>query len=325
MPGTLFLWRATVAPVLALRRTTVTAADGPWLETALGPAWSDPALHPPARPGDEIVVNVQARELGLGSGGYDVVVVNLTRGLDAAGAGGEHVMKLNYTPLQHAIAPGDGSPDGLRGAVAAIGLHGQLAPLAWTFAESGRTLAYVQTWGGALPGGLSRTVAELRERGLLTTHITAQAAYGGEREAISLPGAIAAALDTADAVVAGPGPGILGSATALGHGGMAALDVAHAGLALGLPVLVAPRMSGSDERERHQGLSHHTRTVLSLVLAPVVVALPDTLQAPGDRHDWRRADGSLDGFPWPQRSMGRDDALFFAAAGAAGRVLAAML
>jgi hypothetical protein len=308
--------------VLALRRTTVTSADGPWLETELGPAWSDPALHPAAQPGDVVVVNVQARELGLGSGGYDVVVANLTRGLDAPAGGDEHVMKLNYTPLQHAVDPADGPPGGLAGAVAAIGLHGQLAPLAWTFAESGRRLAYVQTWGGALPGALSRTVAELRERGLLAAHVTAGPAYGGELEAISLPGAIAAALEEADAVVAGPGPGILGSATALGHGGMAALDVAHAGLALGLPVLVAPRMSGSDERERHRGLSHHTRTVLALVLAPVVVALPDTLQAPTDRHDWRRADGTLDGFPWPQRSMGREDALFFAAAAAAGRVLA---
>ena len=44
-----------------------------------------------------------------------------------------------------------------------------------------------------------------------------------------------------DAVIAGPGPGILGSASALGHGGMAALDTAHAALALGLPTLLAPR------------------------------------------------------------------------------------
>ena len=322
MGGTVSLRAATVARVLALRRTTVSTVDGSWLQTALGPAWSDPALHPPAQAGDEVVVNVQARELGLGSGGYDIVVVNLTRGLDAPAAGDEHVLKLNYTPLQHAVAPADGPVAGVQGAVAAISLHGQLAPLAWTFAESGRRLGYVQTWGGALPGGLSCTVADLRERGLLAVHVTAGPAYGGEREAISLPGAIAAALQDCDAVVAGPGPGILGSATELGHGGLAALDVAHAGLALGLGVVIAPRMSGSDPRDRHQGLSHHTRTVLSLVTAPVVVALPDTLQAPSDRHDWRRADGSLDAFPFEQRSMGRPDALFFAAAAAAGRVLA---
>ena len=38
-----------------------------------------------------------------------------------------------------------------------------------------------------------------------------------------------------DAVIAGPGPGIIGSDTRLGHGGIAALDTAHASLALGLP------------------------------------------------------------------------------------------
>ena len=78
-----------------------------------------------------------------------------------------------------------------------------------------------------------------------------------------------------DAVVAGPGPGILGSATALGHGGIAALDTAHAALALGLPTLLAPRLSSSDPRPRHRGLSHHSRTVLELLLAPVRVPVPE--------------------------------------------------
>ena len=50
-----------------------------------------------------------------------------------------------------------------------------------------------------------------------------------------------------------PGPGILGSATRLGHGGMAALDTAHAALALGLPTLFGPRLSSSDPRPRHRG------------------------------------------------------------------------
>ncbi len=330
--------------MLALRRTTVTAADGAWLETELGSAWSDPTLHPPAEVGDEVVVNVQARELGLGSGGYDVVVVNLTHGLAGDGLPGAHVMKLNYTPLQHAVEPVDAPPpradaatpdgaartarDGTSAArpVAVASLHGQLAPVAWAFAQAGGgRLAYVQTAGGALPGGLSRTVGELRDRGLLCDHVTAGPAYGGEREAISTAGAITAALSQADAVVCGPGPGILGSGTALGHGGLVALDSAHAALALGLPTLVVPRVSQSDPRERHRGLSHHTRTVLDLLLAPVVVAHAEGAPALDDRHDWRAASGALDGFPWPQRSMGRDDPAFFAAAAAAGRVLAGMV
>jgi hypothetical protein len=331
--------------VLALRSTTVTAVVGSWLETELGRAWSDPALHPPAAVGDAVVVNVQARELGLGSGGYDLVVANLTRGLAADGRGDAHVMKLNYTPLQHAVEPVDGGVGGLGGAVGVISLHGQLAPLAWGFAQAeGGRLGYVQTAGGALPGGLSRTVAQLRERGWLSAHVTAGPAYGGaDGEAISTAGAIAALLGGAvpapaggdaaavgappglprcDAVVCGPGPGILGSGTALGHGGLVALDSAHAALALGRPTLLAARVSDGDPRERHRGVSHHTRTVLDLLLAPVVVALPDGVELAGSRHDRRAASGALDGFPWPLRSMGREDPAFFAAAAAAGRTLA---
>ena len=67
------------------------------------------------REGDEVVVNVAALELGLGSGGFDVVHVNLTRGLEAGPSAGReagdedpHVIKLNYTSLQHPVAPGGG-------------------------------------------------------------------------------------------------------------------------------------------------------------------------------------------------------------------------
>ena len=64
----------------------------------------------------------------------------------------------------------------------------------------------------------------------------------------------------------GPGPGILGSASALGHGGLAALANAHAALALGSAVVLVPRLSSADPRERHRGLSHHTDTVLRMLL-----------------------------------------------------------
>ena len=188
----------------------------------------------------------------------------------------------------------------------------------------------MQTAGGALPGALSDTVAQLRAEGLLAAHTTAGPAYGGEREAISVAGALYAARDH-EAIVAGPGPGILGSGSALGHGGLAALDAAHAALAAGCPVVVAPRMSESDPRHRHRGLSHHTATVLELLLAPVTVAMPAATPSPprGERHLWRAAhDDRYDEYAasgLPATSMGRDDPLFFAAAAAAGRALAGMI
>jgi hypothetical protein len=255
-------------------------------------------------------------------------------------------MKLNYSSLQHAVLPVEGErlETPLAAPVAVILLHGQLAPLCWAFAEAGGgRLGFVQTAGGALPGGHSRVVRELRERGLLSSFITAAPAYGGEEEAITTPGAVHHALAELDldAVVCGPGPGIIGSASALGHGGMAALDSAHAAAALGCPVVLCPRMSSGDPRPRHRGLSHHTRTVLELLLVPVTVALPtgadlgDLLRGeearpePRCRHRASHHGADLGGYAasgLPARTMGRsleDDEVFFAAALAAGAELAA--
>jgi hypothetical protein len=240
-------------------------------------------------------------------------------------------MKLNYTSLQHAVHPVEDEelqipldrPAGV------FGLHGQLGAIAWAFARArpGSRLGYVQTAGGALPGGHSRLVRRLRGEGLLAGHLTAGAAFGGEGEAITTAGAIHHGLAELawDAVVCGPGPGILGSASALGHGGMAALDSAHAAAALGCPVVLCARMSSADPRPRHQGLSHHTTTVLDLLLARVTIAFPAGDAEEVAHHVVRELPVDLAGYVasgLPARTMGRDDPLFFAAALACGTALA---
>lgn len=294
----------------------------------------------PVEVGDDVIVNVAAVELGLGSGGFDIVHVNLTRGLDLPGRDGAHVMKLNYTSLQHAVDPieahspyvdrnSSGERTASAGAVAVLALHGQLAPVVWQARQRvpDARIGYVQTWGGALPGSLSRVVQTLRASGMLDGHITAGAAHGGEQEAISIEGAISAALAQWDAVVVGPGPGIVGSGSALGHGGMAALESAHAALALGYQPLIVPRMSSGDPRERHRGLSHHTQTVLELLLRPVRVVLPEHQALPGG-HEPMTVAVDFDGYRasgLPATTMGRgidEDDLFFRAALAGGAALA---
>jgi hypothetical protein len=319
------------------------ATDG----SRVRPAIADLTLLGHAEAGDELIVNVQALDLGLGSGGFDIVHANLTRGLAGGGARGGNVMKLNYTSLQHAVAPvEDGRPRlPLRRPVAVLALHGQLAAVSWAFAQAvpGGRLGYVQTEGGALPGSHSRAVRTLRERGLLAGHLTAGAAFGGEAEAITTAGALHHGLRALgwDAAVCGPGPGIVGSSSPLGHGGMRALDSAHVALALGCRTLVVARMSSGDERARHRGISHHTLTVLDLLLEPVTVALPastfSSLPLGAERperitrHDWRRTSVDLPGFAacgLPAATMGRgltEDPLFFAAALAGGAALAEAL
>ncbi len=362
--------------MLKLRRATVLQAgpaDGPEQELTISlagerrPAIADVHLLGPSQQGDEVIVNVQARDLGLGSGGFDIVHVNLTRGLSSAGMPDAHVMKLNYTSLQHAVKPVEDEllqlP--LEQPVAVLALHGQLAAVAWAFAKAnpdGR-LGFVQTPGGALPGGHSHTVRTLLERGLLAGHLTAGAAYGGEGEAITTAGALHHGMGTLgwDAAVCGPGPGIVGSSSSLGHGGMHALDSAHTAIALGASTLVVARMSSADERKRHRGMSHHTLTVLDLLLEPVTVALPAGIRSPAGadlrarlgsvfgssservkpqmeldvdrpvrmaRHDWRRAPVDMPAYlasGLPAETMGRallEDPLFFGAALAGGTVLA---
>ena len=337
---------------LQLRRGVV-VSTGPLVVEAGGerrPAWADEVLLGEMHEGDEVVVNVAALDLGLGSGGFDVVHVNLTRGLEGGGGpDGEHVIKLNYTSLQHPVAPveastGEKSPEAAEtGAPVSVSvlilpLHGHLAPAAWAAAQAapGIQVGYVQTGGGALPGSFSRDVAALRERGLLCGHIAAAPAYGGEDDALSTAGALDAAGRLGwDAALVGPGPGIIGSDTEFGHGGMAALDSAHAALSLRLPTLLSPRLSSGDPRERHLDVSHHTYTVLELLLAPVDVAVPEQEdaistaleEAPGT-HRLRHAPVDLDAYAasgLPTATMGRglaEDPLFFAAPLAAGRLLA---
>jgi hypothetical protein len=367
----------TMPSMLKLRRATVIAADTPDgaeqslqvdLDGELRPAICDIALHGLSQVGDEVIVNVQALDLGLGSGGFDIVHVNLTRGLTGEGLADAHVMKLPYTSLQHAIMPVEGSELTLplERPVGVLALHGQLAAVAWSFAQNapGLALGYVQTFGGALPGGHSRVARELRERGLLVGHLTAGAAFGGEGEAITIAGALHHGLSELgwDAAVCGPGPGIVGSGSTLGHGGLFALDCAHTALTLGCQTALIARMSSGDRRPRHRGISHHTLTVLELVLEPVTIALPAGMRSPVGtelraglgavygggasrrpqleldverpariaRHDWRRAPVDLPALAasgLPTSTMGRgltDDPLFFGASLAGGAVLGEM-
>jgi len=336
--------------MLKLRRGIVSRADP--LHVRIGdeerPAWADRAMVGEMHSGDEVIVNTEGLDLELGSGGFDVVHVNLTRGLDRAADGSATAMKLNYTSLQHPVEPveawhpgrEEGAPELRPIPVLVLGLHGQLAPAAWAAQRRGRGLriGYVQTWGGALPGALSEVVRRLRSEGLLCAHVTSGPTYGGDLEALTTVGALWAAAGPLrwDAAIVGPGPGIGGSGSALGHGGMAALESAHAAIALGLDAMLAPRMSDTDPRDRHRGLSHHTAAVLHLLLDDVRVAAPangpleDLRRACEGRHElsiWEAPVEAYAASGLPADHMGRgieEDELFFAAALAAGDGLAAL-
>ena len=325
---------------LSLRRGTVTAVveevEGlTRIEVDGEPCVSYPRLTGAVEVGDEVVVNVQARQLELGSGGFDVLYANLTRGLGLEVEPGAHVMTLPYTPLQSAarFVEEDGalaeSLDGMP--VVCCSLHSQVAPAVAGVGEGVR-VAYVQLPGGALPVSLSDSLRVLKGRGLVETAVAAGACFDGDVQAVGVASALAwAAAQGFDAVVCSVGPGIVGTGSPLGHGGLAAADAANAASALGGSPVLAVRVSHGDERERHRGVSHHTRAVLEMALGERRIAWPAGLDAP----DWLSEREEVDVTGWREacdglilEHMGRgpdDDPWFFASAFAAGKLARSMV
>lgn len=252
-------------------------------------AWNLDDLVGPAQVGDHVIINTTAVELLLGTGGMDFVSANIRhRSREEETVG--HIMKLRYTPLQLAVNAVEArehpahrelravtSIDGMT--VIAGGLHSQLAPVCVTAKHIAPDIriAYVMTDGGALPIAISNLVRDLRAKGLLDVTITAGNAFGGDYEAINIYSALATAktVAKADLTVMMMGPGIVGTATPLGHTGLEQGHLVNAIAALGGRPVAIPRIFFADVRRRHHGVSHHTMTALgtiALARATVVVA-----------------------------------------------------
>jgi hypothetical protein len=319
--------------MLTLRRGRITAvvsrAEGlARLEVDGLPCVAYPRLTGPVALGDDVIVNVQARELELGSGGFDVLYANVTRGLGLAAERDAHVMKLPYTPGQAAarhVEEGSELPETLEGLpVVCCSLHSQVAAVCAGIGP-GR-VAYVQLAGGALPVSLSDTLRVLRARGIVTATVAVDACVDGDVQCVSAASALLwCAAEGFDVAVCGIGPGIVGTGSSFGHGGLAAASAALAAHSLGGEPILAVRASEGDPRGRHRGVSHHTRDVLRLCGDRVAVAWPEGYDPP----DWLQPVQQVDASGWesacaglPLEHMGRgpgDDPLFFAAAFAAGR------
>jgi hypothetical protein len=281
-----------------------------------------PRLTGEVEVGDEVLVNEQARLLELGSGGFDVLYANLTRGLGLQAEEGAHVMALPYTPGQVALRRGEEEgvlPEALDGMpVVLCTLHSQVAPVCAALA--GKRVAYVQVEGGALPLSLSDAVRELKERGLLGVAIAVAPCLDGDVDCVTTAAAfVLARQEGYHAAVCAVGPGIVGTGTQFGHGALSLADAANVAAALGGRPVLTVRSSEADPRDRHRGVSHHTQSVLDLCLGEIVVAWPDEVATNG----WEDACAAL-----PLRHMGRgpeEDPAFFRAAFAAGVTARGML
>jgi hypothetical protein len=345
--------------VITWRRGTVRAVGRRWrgaveVEVALDVGGAARALaHPPLvgepEVGDVVLLNTAAADLGLGTGGYALVVA-LPERLPADRSGPGHLVKARYTPLQavvqgadeqdaptHALLAGDEPLTSPGLPVVVADLHSSLpAVLAGLLdARPDARVAYLMTDGGALPLWLSRTVAALADR--LAGTVTVGQAFGGDLESVTLHSGLLAAARVleADVAVVAQGPGNLGTGTAWGFSGVAAGEAVNATAAVGGRPVCVLRMSEADPRPRHRGVSHHSTTAYGRVaLAPADVVVPSSwahLVEPARpalaRHRLVEVDdaGLLEVLAdWAPllSTMGRglhDDAVAFVAAAAAGR------
>ncbi|WP_033341331.1 DUF3866 family protein [Catenuloplanes japonicus] len=309
--------------------------------------------------GDRVLLNVGALEMGLGTGGYALVVAlpdNLPVSPERTTRDNGHLVKARYTPLQ-AIMMGvdeEASPyrdvlaeaDDLDGMpVVLADLHSAL-PAILAGIGPGRRVAYVMTDGGALPAWFSRTLSALR--GSLAGTVTAGQAFGGDLEATTVHSGLLAARHAlgADITIVAQGPGNLGTGTRWGFSGVAVGEAVNAVNTLGGRAVGSLRISDADPRPRHRGISHHSVTAygrVALTPADLVVPaeIPDglaeeveaTLRLLAERHTIVRVpvgglDEALRALPVGLSTMGRDldgDHAYFLAAAAAGRHAASLL
>jgi hypothetical protein len=314
------------------RRVTAIISERPGLQRVDvegHPAYVLTHLIGPVAVGDEVVVNTTAVDLDLGSGGSDIVHWNLSRH-EWNGRAAGHVLKLRYTSLQSDTGVAEESSDyqapaGLGGTpVVACALHSQVGAVAMAFHRSAPAahLVYVMTDSAALPLALSDLVSNLRDTGALAATVTSGQSFGGDLEAVNVYSAllVAASAGAADAIVVGPGPGVVGTETELGFTGLEVVTAVDAAARLGAEPILAVRYSDADMRERHRGVSHHTTTALELMDRRPVVPVPSERESPAQLGETVAVDvpeidyGDL-------TTMGRtceDDPGFFLYAAAAG-------
>lgn len=315
------------------------------------------------RPGEIVVLNTTALAMGLGTGGYAMVVAVPNQLPPDPEPGPGHLVKARYTPLQTTVLGVDEQDsewhevlreaDDLEGLpVVTADLHSALPAIlaglttAAEFPASVR-VAYVMTDGGALPLWFSKTAAALREAGWLAGTITAGQAFGGDLEAVTLHTALLAAKHVleADVAVVTQGPGNLGTGTRWGFSGVACGEAVNAAVVLGGRPVGSLRVSSADPRARHHGVSHHSLTAYGKVaLAPADIVVPELPGEFGEKvrnqaarlaHRHTVVTVPVDGLeealaaaPVALSTMGRgldEDTAYFVAAAAAGRHAGALL
>ena len=266
-------------------------------ETIPALAYTDLVGKP--QPGDRVLVNVSALELGLGTGGMALIVAIPDRLPADPQPSPGHIVKARYTPMQTVVLGVDEqeSPhhEVLRDAtgidampVILADLHSAVPAILAGLRDANPQIraVYVMTDGGALPMAFSRSVAGLRAAGWLAGTVTVGQAFGGDLEAVNVHTGLLASAHVlhADVTIVAQGPGNLGTGSPWGYSGVATGEAINATAVLGGRAVASLRVSEADERERHRGISHHSLTAYGRVaMASADLPVPLLGGAFGDR------------------------------------------
>ncbi|MDO5044594.1 MAG: DUF3866 family protein [Coriobacteriia bacterium] len=263
-------------------------------ENHLRPALLYTQLLGMCKPGDKVLVNCTALDLRLGTGGYDfVLAIQNTKENQVLFDNQklDNSMKLRYTPLQSntALLEDEASfyhellaeADSISGMpVVACELHSQVFLVAQAIKtqKPQAKLAYIYTDQGALLASISKNLRQAQKQKLIDWTITAGQALGGDFEVQNIYTGLLAAKHVlqADLAIIAIGPGISGTATKFGHGGVLVGEYVNATASLGGIPIACLRISEADKRRRHQGVSHHSLVALShIALACSHIAIPE--------------------------------------------------
>ena len=270
--------------------------------------------------GDLVLINTQALELGLGTGGFGFACAALPKAvvqnypqllsqlqhnaaqMHQAADQSRRIVKMRYNPFQYLVQSLEAQESALHSSlkdrvcfkqlgypVISCELHSQsLAVIASLKSlDPQLKIAYIMTDEASLLAAQAMMLDKFIKQKLIDECICVGQALAcherGDKDAVSLASALLAAEElTCDCAIVSMGPGSVGTGTALGTTALAQAEALNTTASLGGSPLCCLRASSADKRERHLGISHHSKTVLQqFCLRPVLCALPDLSKIEG--------------------------------------------
>lgn len=235
---------------------------------------------------DMVVINSIGNRLKLGTGGYNLVYLNLTENLkddEVPDRNHGHIIKMKYTPGQIRVKAVEENIEDRsifnmkaklepRTVIFAI-LHSMLFPLvtAIKYINPNINISCIYTYGGAMNANNSFILKRMKESGLINSIITAGECYGGDYESINIVTGILYGFNKlkSDMIVICCGPGIAGTSTFYGFSTFDFIGSIYSVKLLGLLPVLIPRISMADKRERHMGLSMQCISILQALDFPI--------------------------------------------------------